>query len=158
MSPLKSSSLGALYGGVGDTESELSSPPDASRLLVSSLETGETSSVLGSESREELRDEDRDSEQQFEAEPDTETETGCAEGASWAGFPFTFRSSLLSNSIIPSDWTNGFTVAEGLGPLRMGLTAQDGFTFFSSSLTVFISPATEAVVESTKTSSSASSL
>ena len=123
MSPLKSSSLGALYGGVGDAESELSSPPDASRLLVSSLEA-ETSSVLGSESREELRDEDRDSEQQLETVPETEADTGCPEGTSWAISPFTFKSSVLSNSMIPSDLTNGFTVAEGLGPLRIGLTAQ----------------------------------
>ena len=139
MSPLKSSSLGALYGGVGDTQSELSSPPDASRLLVCSLEA-ERSSVLASDSREELLDEDRDSEQQLQAEPDTEADKGCVEGASWAGATFSFWFSLLSNSAIPSDWTNGFTVAEGLGPLRIGLTAQEGFTFFSSSMKVFTSP------------------
>ena len=42
--------------------------------------------------------------------------------------------------MMPSDLTNGFTVAEDLGPLRMGLTAQEGFTFFSSSLKAFTSP------------------
>ena len=94
------------------------SPPE-----VSLLDTSLLPEVMaeGSESSEELREEDLDSEQ--------------AELEVWTGL-VSSGSSLVEVggiSTSPSVLMKGFTVAEGLGLFMVGATAQDGFTFRSSS-------------------------
>ena len=133
MSALKSSSPGGwkAWPGTGDTVSV--SPPDVSRLDTSLLPEVRLEGSEGSESSEELREEDLDSEQQAELED-------------WTGFSLGGGTLLISStsslglevegrSTKPSVLMKGFTVADGLGLFMVGATAQEGFTFFSSSRT-----------------------
>ena len=117
------------------------SPPEVSRLDTSLLPEVRLEGSEGSESSEELREEDRDSEQQAELED-------------WTGLSLSLGATLLVSSISslglelvevveevggrstkPSVLMKGFTVAEGLGLFMVGATAQEGFTFLSSSRT-----------------------
>ena len=65
----------------------------------------------------------------------TTVEKGTVKGGT---FSFTSKASLLSTSTNPSVLINGFTFAVGLGPFNIGFTAQDGFTFLSSSLPLVV--------------------
>ena len=104
----------------------LVSGPEVSRLEASLAD------VLfdGIESIDELLEDERDSEQLAELEDWIDD---CVEIFSEVrkdeSSKMVSLSLSASSSLIPSDFKNGFTVAEGLGAFSMGLTAQDGFTF-----------------------------
>ena len=115
------------------------SPPEVSRLDTSLLPEVRLEGSEGSESSEELREEDRDSEQQAELEDWTGLSLGATllvSSISSLGLELVEVVELVGGrSTKPSVLMKGFTVAEGLGLFMVGATAQEGFTFLSSSRT-----------------------
>lgn len=110
------------------------SPPDVSLLETSLLPEVRLEGSEGSESSEELREEDRDSEQQAELEDWTDFSLGkTLLGSSTSNLGLELVGLAEGRSTKPSVLMKGFTVAEGFGLFMVGATAQEGFTFLSSS-------------------------